>query len=145
MVLGGPVLMFISAGLDFRWHGLRFPMWVTLAGLLVAMSGAAVTATAMYANRFFSSTVRIQTDRGHAVVSSGPYGLVRHPGYVGMFLAYLAMPVALGSLWALTPAVLTAILLVIRTALEDRTLRAELPGYAEYAATVRYRLLPGVW
>ena len=145
LVVVGPFIMFVCAGLDYRWHGLRFPMWVTMIGLAAALVGAAVTGAAMYTNRFFSSTVRIQTERGHAVVSSGPYGLVRHPGYVGMLLAYLAMPVMLGSVWALTPAVLTAMLLVLRTALEDRTLRMELPGYADYADTVRYRLLPGVW
>jgi len=145
MTVGGPLLMFTGAGLDFRWHGLRFPIWVTIAGLLVALAGVAVTATAMYANRFFASTVRIQTDRGQVVVSDGPYGIVRHPGYVGMALSYLCMPVALGSVWALLPAVLTVLLLVFRTVLEDRTLQKELSGYSQYAESVPYRLLPGIW
>jgi protein-S-isoprenylcysteine O-methyltransferase Ste14 len=104
-----------------------------------------VIALAMYMNRFFSMTVRIQTERGHTVVDTGPYGTVRHPGYVGMLLFYAAVPFVLGSRWALVPAVFTVMLLIVRTALEDRTLRAELPGYTDYAARVHYRLLPGVW
>jgi protein-S-isoprenylcysteine O-methyltransferase Ste14 len=89
--------------------------------------------------------VRIQEDRGHQVVTGGPYRYVRHPMYVGIILLFPCMALFLGSWWALVPASLIAILMVIRTALEDRTLRAELPGYAEYAQRVRYRLLPGVW
>ena len=99
----------------------------------------------MVANRFFSAVVRIQTDRGQTVVTSGPYRLVRHPGYAGGMLAWLAAPLALDSLWALLPAALTALALVIRTILEDRMLHAGLPGYAEYAQRTRARLLPGVW
>ena len=97
------------------------------------------------ANRFFSGTVRIQTERGHHVVSSGPYRLVRHPGYAGGLLGYVLIPVLLDSLWAFLPAGLLATVMVIRTALEDRTLQAELSGYAEYAQKTRYRLVPGVW
>jgi protein-S-isoprenylcysteine O-methyltransferase Ste14 len=89
--------------------------------------------------------VRIQTDRGQTVVSDGPYRYVRHPGYASSLLAMLAIPLALGSWWALIPAALVGALYVLRTALEDRTLQAELPGYRDYAEHVRYRLLPGVW
>jgi protein-S-isoprenylcysteine O-methyltransferase Ste14 len=99
----------------------------------------------MFANRFFSAHVRIQTERGHAVVDSGPYGVVRHPGYVGMSIFTLGTPLALGSWLAQIPAILTVAVLIYRTALEDRTLQAELPGYADYAGRVRYRLLPGLW
>jgi protein-S-isoprenylcysteine O-methyltransferase Ste14 len=99
----------------------------------------------MVANRYFSGIVRIQTDRGHQVVSAGPYRFVRHPGYVGGILASFAMPLALGSVVALIPAVISVALTVVRTALEDKTLQAELPGYADYAQRVRHRLLPGVW
>jgi protein-S-isoprenylcysteine O-methyltransferase Ste14 len=99
----------------------------------------------MLANRFFSAVVRIQTDRGHVVVSDGPYRVMRHPGYAGGMLSYLASPLLLSSLWMFIPAVLTVAAMVARTALEDRTLRAELPGYADYARRVRYRLLPGLW
>jgi protein-S-isoprenylcysteine O-methyltransferase Ste14 len=99
----------------------------------------------MSANRFYSRFVRIQRERGHTVVSSGPYRYVRHPGYVGQMTFSLASPLALGSLWALIPGGLFALRLVVRTALEDKTLRVELGGYREYVAHVRYRLLPGVW
>jgi protein-S-isoprenylcysteine O-methyltransferase Ste14 len=96
-------------------------------------------------NRFFSSVVRIQKDRGHAVVDSGPYEFIRHPGYSGAILYYIALPLALGSFWGLIPAGLTVITTIIRTALEDRMLQNELEGYIGYAKRVRYRLLPGLW
>ena len=100
---------------------------------------------AMASNPFFATTVRIQDDRGHRVVSSGPYRLVRHPGYFGSLIYNLVIPLVLGSLWTFLPALLTIALLVLRTRLEDRTLQAELPGYPEYAAVVRHQLIPGVW
>ena len=96
-------------------------------------------------NRFFSTMVRIQADRGQTVATAGPYRYVRHPGYVGYSVSFFGMALALGSLWALVPAVLMACLLVVRTALEDRTLQDELAGYTDYARQVRYRLLPGIW
>ena len=96
-------------------------------------------------NKFFEPTVRIQTDRGHRVIDTGPYAIVRHPGYVSGFLVFIGMPLCLGSLWALIPAVLVCLLLVVRTIWEDQTLREELAGYEEYAQRVRYRLIPGVW
>jgi protein-S-isoprenylcysteine O-methyltransferase Ste14 len=99
----------------------------------------------MITNRFFSIAVRIQTDRGHRLVSSGPYRSVRHPGYLGMSVAGPASVLALGSWLALVPALLYALLIVRRAALEDRYLRTELDGYAAFAARVRYRLIPGVW
>lgn len=145
MVLVGPLLAMLAAGFEHRFRGERWPWWIPAAALVLTMAGGAVTAVAMYANRFFSTTVRIQSERGHVVVSGGPYAVVRHPGYVGMLLVYAALPFALGSRWALAPAAFVVILVVVRTALEDRTLQSELPGYAEYAANVRYRLLPGVW
>jgi len=100
---------------------------------------------AMIADRFFSSRVRIQTERGHTVVSGGPYRFVRHPGYVGIVLGWVASPVFFSSYWAAIPAVLAIIVAVARTALEDRTLRAELPGCLDYAQIVRCRLVPGMW
>ena len=96
-------------------------------------------------NKFFEPLVRIQTDRGHRVIDTGPYAIVRHPGYVLGYPLFLGMPLALGSFWALIPAALLCPLLVTRTVWEDRTLREELPGYKEYAQRVRYRLVPGVW
>jgi protein-S-isoprenylcysteine O-methyltransferase Ste14 len=99
----------------------------------------------MLTNHYFSTFVRIQADRGHQVVSGGPYAFVRHPGYVGIIATTLAVPLVLGSAWAFLPALVSALLLGVRTALEDRTLQKELPGYDEYAARVRFRLLPLIW
>ena len=142
----GPLAVLVVAGLDerFGWPPPISP-WVQLVAFAVALAGFAFATWAMVANRFFSAVVRIQTDREQTVVTSGPYRFVRHPGYAGGMLAWLAAPLALGSLWALLPAVLTAIAMVIRTILEDRLLHADLPGYAEYAQRTRARLLPGVW
>jgi protein-S-isoprenylcysteine O-methyltransferase Ste14 len=95
-------------------------------------------------NKFSKPSVRIQIDRGHRVIDTGPHGIVRHPGYALGYPLFLGMPLALGSLWALIPALFFGLLLVVRMVLEDRTLQNELPGYKEYTERVRYRLLPGV-
>jgi protein-S-isoprenylcysteine O-methyltransferase Ste14 len=99
----------------------------------------------MWVNNWFSSTVRIQMDRDQHVVQDGPYRYVRHPGYVGGILMAVSASLILGSLWALIPASIVVLLLVIRTYLEDTTLQKELPGYADYTKKVRYRLVPGLW
>jgi protein-S-isoprenylcysteine O-methyltransferase Ste14 len=96
-------------------------------------------------NRFFSSVVRIQTDRGHVVCDTGPYRFVRHPGYAGIIFPLFGIVLALGSIWTLIPAAVASIITVIRTVLEDRTLQEELPGYRDYARRVRYRLIPGIY
>jgi protein-S-isoprenylcysteine O-methyltransferase Ste14 len=96
-------------------------------------------------NRFYSRFVRIQKERGHVAVSDGPYRYIRHPGYLGQIIFSLASGLALSSLWALIPGSLFAVLLVVRTALEDRTLQEELVGYKEYSQRVRYRLIPYLW
>jgi protein-S-isoprenylcysteine O-methyltransferase Ste14 len=94
---------------------------------------------------YFTAAVRIQEERGQTVCKDGPYRFVRHPGYVGANLQSLGTPLLLGSLWAFIPAILAVVLMVTRTALEDRTLQAELPGYSAYTQEVKYRLLPGIW
>ena len=99
----------------------------------------------MVVNPFFEKTVRIQTDHEHRVIETGPYAYVRHPGYVGFAGWMLSTPLLLASDWAFIPALLAVIGFVIRTAFEDRMLRAELKGYSEYATRVRFRLIPGVW
>lgn len=136
----------IIGGLDYRfgWSA-PLPVWLHLVMILIAAGGLVLFVWSMAANAYFSLIVRIQGDRAHQVVTSGPYRFVRHPGYVGSILLYVSTALVLGSLWALIPGVLAAMLMMVRTALEDRTLRAELPGYAEYAQQTRYRLLPGVW
>jgi protein-S-isoprenylcysteine O-methyltransferase Ste14 len=142
-----PILLILPvAGLDRRYDWsppLALPVQVAaLVGLLLAL---VLVAWAMMTNRFFSSVVRIQADRGHTVVSNGPYRFVRHPGYLGMMAMVLSATLALGSLWGLICGVLAGGLYIARTALEDRTLREELPGYAQYTRKVRYRLVPWVW
>ena len=141
----GTVAQMIVAGLDHRFGWSVVPPWLPWASLGVLALSVAVTTWAMAANRFFSAVVRIQTDRGHQVVDRGPYALVRHPAYAAGLPVQPAMVLALGSLWGLIPAGLTLIVMVVRTALEDRMLRAHLPGYEEYARRVRYRLIPGIW
>ena len=142
----GPLATLVVAGLDrrFGWRPETPPGLALIAAALLVLASA-FSAHAMLTNRFFSGVVRIQHDRGHTVVTAGPYRWVRHPGYAGGVVGHMALPLLLGSFWALIPGVLTAGLTVLRTALEDRTLCAELPGYAEYARRTRYRLLPGVW
>ena len=136
----------IVAGLDARYGwSPRLPVGLHIVGLVLYVLGQGLFSWAMASNKFFATTVRIQVDRGHTVAAGGPYRLVRHPGYVGYITAGLATPLALGSLWAFTAAGLTMCLLIVRTALEDRTLLEELDGYQDYAARVRHRLLPGIW
>ena len=141
-----PMASWVVSGLDVRfgWSP-QIPPRLQIAGLAITALGFAVVVWAMASNAFFSVTVRIQEERGHTVATGGPYRYVRHPGYVGAILFQVATPILLGSLWALIPAGLSAPAYVVRTALEDRTLREELGGYQEYAQRVRYRLLPGVW
>ena len=138
--------MVIVAGLGHRYNwSSEFPLWLILIGFILITLGYAFAAWALIENRFFSSLVRIQTDRGHAVCDSGPYRFVRHPGYAGNTLALFGIVIALSSVWALVPAAVASIITVIRTALEDRTLQEELPGYRDYARRVRYRLIPRIY
>lgn len=139
------VFMALAAGLEARRSPLPGIDAAAWAGVLVAITGTLFTLWAMTSNPFFSGIVRIQKERGHTVASAGPYRYVRHPGYVGMLVFTLASPLILTSWWALVVALLTVIVTIVRTALEERTLQAELEGYAEYAQRVRYRLLPGLW
>jgi protein-S-isoprenylcysteine O-methyltransferase Ste14 len=141
------VASYVIASLDVRWGwSSPLPFAMQLIALVVAAFGYDVLLIwAMVSNAFFVATVRIQTERRHTVVSSGPYRHVRHPGYLGTILFYLATPFMLNSLCAVIPATLAVFVLIVRTALEDRTLQIELDGYAEYAEKVPYRLLPGVW
>lgn len=138
--------MLIVAGLDrrFEWSP-DLPLLIHITAFVISALGFSLSTWATVVNRFFSSGVRIQLDRSHTVVESGPYHLIRHPGYAGTVVSSLATPLLLGSFWALVPASLAVCQLIIRTAMEDRTLQEELEGYRDYAARVRYRLLPGVW
>ena len=138
--------MVIVAGLDHRYNwSSEFPLWLIVIGFILISLGYAFAAWALAENRFFSSVVRIQTDRGHVVCDSGPYRFVRHPGYAGNILALFGIVLALSSVWTLIPAAVALIIAVIRTELEDRTLQDELPGYRDYARRVRYRLIPWIY
>jgi protein-S-isoprenylcysteine O-methyltransferase Ste14 len=143
---GLPFVAVIVAGLGKRlgWAS-PFPEWAAWVAFAAMILGSALTYWGMKANRFFSSYVRIQTDRGHQVVESGPYAYLRHPGYAGAILFTLGTPILLNSIPAFVLAVVTTLATVLRTFLEDRTLRQQLPGYQQYAKTVQYRLLPFVW
>jgi protein-S-isoprenylcysteine O-methyltransferase Ste14 len=143
-VFGG--LLPITVGLDARFgHSTAFPLWVHLLAALILLVSMLLDCWAFITNSFFSGTVRIQKDRGQHVIQSGPYRLMRHPGYSGALIGYLATPFLLDSLWAFIPMALLIIILVVRTSLEDRTLQEKLPGYAAYAQKTRYRLIPGIW
>jgi protein-S-isoprenylcysteine O-methyltransferase Ste14 len=124
-------IMIVAALDDGRFHWFPVHWWVCGIGYVLLIAGMVGVTWAESVNKFFEPTVRIQTDRGHRVIDSGPYAIVRHPGYAFGFLLFLGIPLALGSLWALIPAILLLPLLVVRTIWEDRTLREELTGYEE--------------
>jgi protein-S-isoprenylcysteine O-methyltransferase Ste14 len=140
------LVKYIVAGLDFRYGwSASLPLAVQIVALAAAALGYALVTWAMVANAFFALANRIQSERGHAVVSNGPYRYVRHPGYIGSIVFELATPILLGSWWALIAGGVSALLMTIRTALEDRSLQQELPGYTDYTKATPDRLVPGVW
>jgi protein-S-isoprenylcysteine O-methyltransferase Ste14 len=138
-------ILIVAALDDGRYHWSHVPWWGCVLGYASLIAGVLGLIWAQSVSKFFEPTVRIQTDRGHTVIDTGPYAIVRHPGYVAASLLCLGIPLALGSYWALVPSVISYLLLVVRTVLEDKTLRNELPGYEEYTQRVRYRLVPGLW
>jgi protein-S-isoprenylcysteine O-methyltransferase Ste14 len=140
------VIALIVGGLDarFDWSA-DMPLIIYWASVLVYLVGQGIFLWARYTNNYFSSVVRIQTDRGQTVCNEGPYRYVRHPGYVGGFLFTITVGLMLGSWWASIPQVIAALMLVWRTAREDKTLQAELPGYSQYAVETPFRLVPGIW
>ena len=141
------VAEYVVASLDVRlgWSP-QLPLALQIIGFVLAAFGYDfLLVWSMASNAFFVATVRIQTERQHQVVSSGPYYYVRHPGYLGTLLLHWGVPLMLNSLWAIIPAIMVTVVLIVRTILEDKTLQAELAGYQEYAERVRYRLLPGIW
>jgi protein-S-isoprenylcysteine O-methyltransferase Ste14 len=145
-VLPAMLAIFPVAALDDgQFHWFPVPWWVCLLGYALLLAGLAIVTWAEAVNKFFEPTVRIQTDRGHQVIDTGPYAIVRHPGYVGGSLLFLGIPLCLGSVWAVIPAGLASALVILRTKWEDQTLQAELPGYKDYTQRVRFKLIPGVW
>lgn len=138
--------LYAVSGLDHRfdWSGNLHP-GIHMAALVLFFAGAMLFTWSMVSNTFFSTMVRIQSERDHEVATEGPYRHVRHPGYVGYVLMILVTPVALGSLYGITMSVVATVVLIVRTSLEDKTLRNELSGYIEYSNHVKYRLVPYVW
>jgi protein-S-isoprenylcysteine O-methyltransferase Ste14 len=137
----------LLAALDagrFHWSP-QLPIVLYAVVFVLILTSYCIIYWAMWTNDFFSSRVRIQTDRGHYVVTEGPYRYVRHPGYVGLIIFMPASALLLGSLYALIPAAIDIFLLIIRTYLEDLTLQKELSGYADYTKQVRFRLIPCIW
>jgi protein-S-isoprenylcysteine O-methyltransferase Ste14 len=130
---------------DGRFHWFPVPWWLCALAYVLLLAGIGLLTFAQAVNKFFEPTVRIQTERGHKVIDTGPYAIVRHPGSVAGVLLSVGSGLSLGSVWALIPAGLASLLLILRTGWEDQTLQAELPGYKEYTERVRWKLIPGVW
>ena len=139
------IAIYVAAVMEARYRISSAPGTAWLLGLAIFVPGWTLAIWSMVVNPFFEKTVRIQSDQGHRVIDTGPYAYIRHPGYVGFSGWMLSTPLLLASNWAFVPALITVVLLVIRTALEDRTLHEELPGYPAYASRVRFRLIPGIW
>lgn len=141
------VAMYCVAGLDsgrYHWSPQFHGSLIALGAVLTA-AGQLLFLIAQKQNKFFSSTVRIQTERGHAVCDTGLYSVVRHPAYMGMFVQTLGFPLIFGSFWSIIPVSASIILLLVRTCLEDKTLKEELNGYLDYSGKTRYRIIPFVW
>ncbi|MCK5053439.1 MAG: isoprenylcysteine carboxylmethyltransferase family protein [Anaerolineales bacterium] len=142
----GPLVLWIIAGLDHRYSwSPDISFFIEILALACVIFGYAVGTWAMITNAFFSAVVRIQEDRDHRVVTDGPYRIVRHPAYAGGLFSSLGIPLMLGSVWALIPAGLALVFMVMRTVNEDKMLMEELPGYSDFAQQTRYRLIPGIW
>jgi len=140
------VVLLVVPGLDavrFRWS--RIPLFLKMLAFIGYVPAVGFAFWAVKENAYLSDVVRIQKDRGHTVCTTGPYRYVRHPMYAGIILVMICLPLSLGSLYSYIPSFMIVVLFVIRTALEDKTLKEELPGYREYTKKVRFRLLPGIW
>jgi len=141
------VITYIVAGLDsgrFQWSP-PFHLGVNAAGAVLIITGEIIFLLAQKENRFFSSIMRIQTDRGHTVCDTGIYKVIRHPAYFGNVITAIGIPLILGSLWGFIPSAVSILLVILRTSLEDKTLINELDGYRDYASGTRFRLLPYIW
>ena len=140
----GAIVVGILDGGRFLWTE-SLPLWTYIVSYILFVIGVAIVFWGMWTNDYFSSVVRIQKDRGQKVITTGPYKIVRHPGYVGASIFMLTIGPILGSLWALIPSGLWVLSIIIRTYLEDTTLQKELDGYKEYTKKTKYRLIPGIW
>jgi protein-S-isoprenylcysteine O-methyltransferase Ste14 len=139
------LIWFVTIGLDRRMHASEVPVVLQALGLIMLVLSSGFIMWVMRANSFAAPVIKLQTERGHRVISTGPYAWVRHPMYSGTLLFFVGMPLLLGSWWGVALSPLFVVLFAIRSGIEERALLAGLPGYTDYAARVRYRLLPGVW
>jgi len=144
-VFSGFHLQSIVMGLDARFNWSYLGHRFSIIGLVIFIISFLFTIWAMYVNRYFEANVRIQHDREHRVISEGPYRFIRHPGYVSFIMTTFSIPLIFGSLYGFINAVISTVLILIRTGMEDQTLKNELDGYADYAQKVKYRILPGFW
>ena len=141
------IIMSVIAGFDsgrFHWSP-SFQVYWYIIGIVLTFFGQILFFVAQKQNKFFSSVVRIQTDRGHTVCDTGLYSMVRHPAYLSQVISTIGFPLLFGSLWSIIPSFIAISLLILRTYLEDSTLKKELEGYIEYSNKIRYKLIPGVW
>lgn len=145
LIIGGFIAILPVAGLDFRFVWSSVPTWVIVVGYLLFALSFAGQIWALAVNRHFEPGVRIQQDRGQTVIDTGPYAIVRHPGYISGAVLGLAIALMLGSWWSLIPVAILTVATMVRTLFEERTLRAGLPGYTEYTQRVKWRWVPGVW
>ena len=136
---------FIVMGLDERFHPSRMPVVLQAIGLAFLIISTVLIMRVFRENSFAAAVVKVQSERGHHVISTGPYALVRHPMYTSALVFFVGSALLLGSWWGVAMSLLFAVLFAIRAGIEERTLTAGLPDYADYAARVRYRLLPGIW
>ncbi|NHZ72029.1 MAG: isoprenylcysteine carboxylmethyltransferase family protein [Aquificales bacterium] len=139
------ILMPLVAGLDYRFGWSAVPLWLQITSFVMLIPGMMLPYWAMLVNNYLITTVRVQEERDHAVVTTGPYSIVRHPMYSGIILSSLFTPLALGSWWALIPGGIAVATITYRTVMEDKMLQDELPGYKEYMQQTKFRLLPGIW
>jgi protein-S-isoprenylcysteine O-methyltransferase Ste14 len=139
------LIWLLAIGLDMRAHGVRIPREMQALGFLMLLFSSGFILWVMRENSFAAPVIKLQMERGHRVISSGPYALVRHPMYGGTMLFFVGAPLLLGSWWGVAMSPLFAMLFAFRIAIEERALLAGLPGYADYTARVRYRLVPGLW
>jgi len=141
------IITYIVAGLDsgrFQWSP-GFHWSINAIGAILILLGEVIFLKAQKENKFFSSLMRIQADRGHTVCDTGIYKIIRHPAYFGNIITAIGIPLIMGSLWGFIPSSVSIFLTIIRTSLEDRTLINELDGYSDYTSRTRYRLLPYIW
>jgi protein-S-isoprenylcysteine O-methyltransferase Ste14 len=146
VVFGATALIwFLAIGLEKRMHASGIPVALQALGLAMLVFSSGFIMWVMRENSFAAPVIKLQTERGHRVVSTGPYAFVRHPMYSGAVLFFVGAPLLLGSWWGLAMSPLFVVLFAVRAGIEERALIAGLPGYADYTMRVRYRLLPGLW